>query len=137
MNRWLVKSDPDDYSAADLERDGSTCWDGVKNNTALIHIRNMRPGNEVLIYHSGKDKSVVAVAKVTSEPYPDPAGDDERFAVVDLSFTGWLSEPVPLKAIKTDDVFAEFDLVRISRLSVMPVPAPLFKKLVKMGGSVR
>ena len=137
MNRWLVKSDPDDYSAYDLERDGSTCWDGVRNNTALIHIRNMKSGDEVLVYHSGKDKAVIATAEITSNPYPDPKADDERFAVVDLKFIGWLAEPVPLKEIKADDAFADFELVRMSRLSVMPVKAPLFKKLIKMGGGLR
>lgn len=137
MNRWLLKSDPDDYSAIDLERDGTTCWDGVKNNTALIHIRNMQPGDAILIYHSGKDKALVATAEIVSAPYPDPNADNEKLAVVDLKFVAWVNEPVPLKTIKADEAFAEFELVRISRLSVMPVKATLYNKLLKMAGGLR
>ncbi len=132
MACWLLKSDPETYSFDDLERDRRTVWDGVRNNTALIHLRRMKKDDEVLIYHSGSDKAVVGVAKVSRGPYPDPTLQDPRCVVVDLAFSRRLSKPVPLSRIKADPTFASFDLVRISRLSVMPVAPPLWKRLLAM-----
>ena len=132
MKRWLFKSDPDDYSAGDLERDGRTEWDGVRNPTALKHLRSMSTGDQVLMYHSGPQKSVVATAVIVGEPYNDPADATGKLICVDIEFAKWLAEPVPLAAIKADPFFADFDLVRISRLSVMPVSSALWKRIVAM-----
>ncbi len=132
MARWLMKTEPNDYSFDDLEREGSTPWDGVRNATALIHLREMKPGDELLIYHTGKEKQAVGIAEVISVPYPDPSADDERYVVVDIEPRRRLANPVTLKEIKADPAFADFALVRISRLSVMPVPAPIWKKILSM-----
>ena len=134
MAHWLVKSDPDTYSAEDLAREKRTVWDGVKNATALNHIRAMQRGDDVFVYHSGKDKAIVALAQVVKGPYHDPQDDDEKLAVVDLKFVRWVAEPVTLKAIKADKRFADFALVRMSRLSVMPVPDNLWQPLMQMAG---
>jgi predicted RNA-binding protein with PUA-like domain len=137
MRRWLVKTEPDDYSAADLEADGRGGWDGVKNALAQQHLRSMRVGDEVFVYHTGKEKAIVAVATVVRAAYPDPSDDARQRRMVDLAFEAWLVTPVPLKDIKADDSFEEFDLVRISRLSVMPVKADVWRRLERMGGGRR
>ena len=133
MARWLAKTEPSDYSYDDLERDGATCWDGIKNATALIHLRKVKPGDELFVYHTGKERRVVGVARATSAAYPDPKLDDERWAVVDIEPVERLADPVTLAAIKEDEAFADFDLLRISRLSFMPVPAKLWRRILKMG----
>lgn len=133
MARWLLKTEPGDYSYDDLERDGSTCWDGIKNAGALIHLRKIKPGDELFVYHTGKERRIVGIARATSAAYADPALDDERWAVVDIEPSKRLAHPVALAAIKEDDAFAEFDLVRIGRLSAMPVPAKFWNRLLKMG----
>lgn len=133
MARWLMKSEPGDYSYEDLERDGGTRWDGIRNASALIHLRNVKPGDELFVYHTGKERRIVGIARATSAAYPDPTQDDERWAVVDVEPVRRLESPVSLAAIKADDAFADFDLVRISRLSVVPVPAKLWNRLLKMG----
>ncbi len=120
MAFWLVKSDPDDYSAADLERDGRTVWDGVRNALAQRHLRGMRPGDEVLLYHTGVEKAVVARAVVSGGPQEAADGSG---ATVELEFAGWLARPVPLAEIKADPALAGLALVRQGRLSVMPVTA--------------
>ena len=132
MAHWLIKTHPTDFSYSDLEKVKSTVWNGVSNNTALMHIRAMRRGDSVLIYHSGPEKSVIGRAEIVSDPYPDPKGTDKKLVVVDIAPAGRLAQPVPLDAIKKEKAFASFDLVRISRLSVMPVPAPMWKKLLLM-----
>ncbi len=133
MARWLIKTEPGDYAYADLERDGSTRWDGVKNPTALIHMRKVKAGDEFFVYHTGKEKAVVGVAKATTAAYPDPARDDERLVVFDLEPVEPLASPVTLKTLKADDAFADFDLIRNSRLSAMPVPAALWRRIRKLG----
>ena len=134
MNHWLLKSDPETYGFDDLERDKTTTWDGVRNNQTLIYLRQMKKDDLALIYHSGGDKHVVGLAEVIRGPYPDPKLEDRKLVVVDLKFKQRLPRPVTLAQIKADPDFLEFALVRISRLSVMPVPAPLWKKLRTMGG---
>lgn len=129
MSYWLLKTEPSDYSYADLERDGRTVWDGVANNAALKHMRAIREGDEALIYHTGKERRAVGVARVVSDPYPDPQSDDERLVVFDIEPRRELATPAPLAEIKQDPDFAAFDLVRIPRLSVMPVPPKLWRKL--------
>lgn len=121
MAYWLAKTEPDSYSYTDLERLGRDRWNGVKNFTALKHIGRMKPEDLVLIYHTGKEKAVVGVAEVVSSPYPDPSEDDKRFLVADVKPRYRLTRPVTLKEIKQNPAFAEWELVRQSRLSVMPV----------------
>ncbi len=127
-----MKTEPSEFSYSDLEREKRGVWDGVTNNTALIHLRAMRKGDRALIYHSGREKSLVGLADIVSDPYPDPKVGDAKVVVVDIAPAGRLPRPVPLGAIKKEKEFASFDLVRISRLSVMPVPPALWKKLLAM-----
>jgi predicted RNA-binding protein with PUA-like domain len=122
-NRWLLKTEPAAYSYESLVRDGRTTWDGVKNPLALKHLANVRRGDSVFVYHTGGEKAVVGVARATSEAYPDPKKNDAKLLVVDLEPQRSLANPVTLSAIKADRRFAGFDLVRLPRLSVMPVSA--------------
>lgn len=130
---WLVKTEPGEYAFEDLCREKRTVWDGVKNALALQHLRAMKRGDGVLIYHSGKPKAVVGLAQVVRGAYPDPEIDDPKRVVVDLEAGAPLPEPVPLQAIKQRPAFKEFALVRISRLSVMPVPEKLWTQILRMG----
>lgn len=134
MGYWLLKADPAVYGYADLERDGRTYWDGVSNNLALKHIRNMRKGDAALLYHSGKEKAVVAIVDIVSDPYPDPAGREERLVVFDVEPRKTLTRPVPLAEIKSQSQFQNFPLVRMPRLSVMPVPERFWKRILTMAG---
>jgi predicted RNA-binding protein with PUA-like domain len=133
-NYWILKTEPSSYSFDDLEGDTSTVWDGVKNAVALKNIRAMRAGDEALIYHTGGEKAAVGLASITSDPYPDPEADDERLVVVDLRVGRRLASPVTLAQVKADDAFADLGLVRQGRLSVVPVPAAQWKRLLRMGG---
>ena len=120
MAYFLAKSEPNVYSISDLERDGQTVWDGVKNNAALLAIRAMRPGDIALIYHSGGESSIVGTAEIVSEPRPDP--NVEKSWVVDLRYRGRVEPSVTLRQVKESGLFNDFALVRQSRLSTMPVP---------------
>lgn len=133
MNTWLFKTDPDTYAIADLEKAKRATWDGVANNTALIHLRRTAPGDEVLVYHSGGDKAVMGIARVVKGGYPDPKKKDPKLAVCDVEFVRRLAVPVPLAAMKAEKALAGFDLVRISRLSVMPV-SPAHRAVLKRLG---
>jgi predicted RNA-binding protein with PUA-like domain len=132
MAHWLMKTEPEDYSYGDLERERRTIWDGVRNNAALKNLRAVRRGDDVLIYHTGKEKQVVGVAKVVKGPHPDPEADDVKLVVVELRAFERLPRPVSLKEIKGEAAFSDFDLVRQPRLSVMPVPAPLWQRILDM-----
>lgn len=116
-----MKTEPGEYSYSDLEQAGRDVWDGVKNYAALKNIKNMRPGDLAFIYHTGKEKSVTGVACVASEPYPDPR--QEGLYLVDLTAGYRLNRPVSLAQIKSHPAFSNWELVRLPRLSVMPVPA--------------
>lgn len=131
---WIVKTEPSTYSFDQLEREKRATWDGVRNNLALKHLRQMRPGDRVLVYHTGDEKAVVGVAEVISEAYADPKQKDPKLAVVDLKAAGRLPRPVPLGEIKQQRAFADLGLVRMGRLSVMPASADQYARLVKMGG---
>jgi len=131
---WILKTEPSQYGFADLQRDGRARWDGVTNAVALKHLRAMHRGDRVLIYHTGDEKRMVGLATVAGEPYPDPAADDERVVVVDLEPNEVLPTPVTLAQVKADPAFAELALVRMSRLSVVPVPEPLYTRLLRMAG---
>lgn len=132
---WIVKSEPTAYAWEDLARDGVAVWDGVRNAQALIHLRAMRPGDRVLIYHSGDQKALVGLARVERGPYPDPAAGDPKLVVVDLVPDRALPRPVTLAAIKASGRFGDLGLVRQSRLSVMPVSAADWKALLKLAGA--
>jgi predicted RNA-binding protein with PUA-like domain len=132
---WIVKTEPSTYSFDELERRGKTVWDGVRNNLALKHLREMKPGDRVLVYHTGEEKAVVGIAEVVSPAYPDPKARDPKLAVVELKAAGRLARPVPLAEIKKDRAFADLALVRIGRLSVLPASADQFRRLLKLGGT--
>jgi predicted RNA-binding protein with PUA-like domain len=131
---WLLKTEPDQYAYADLERDSATVWDGVSNNAALKNIRDMRPGDLALIYHTGDERQVVGLAEVTSAPYPDPKAGDPKLVVVDVKALRPLARPVTLAAVKADSAFADFALVRQGRLSVVPVSPEQWARLMWMAG---
>jgi predicted RNA-binding protein with PUA-like domain len=132
--RWIVKTEPSSYSWATLEREGRTAWDGVRNAQALIHLRAMRTGDPVLVYHSGADKALVGLARVARGPYPDPAAGDPKLVAVDLAAERPLGRPVTLAAIKASGKFPGLALVRQGRLSVLPVSAVEWKGLMKLAG---
>jgi len=142
MATYLCKSEPDDYSYADLVRDKATIWDGVANPTACIHIRAIKKGDEILIYHTGKEKRIAGLAKVVSAVYPDPKRDDltakgdVKFPVFDIKpvKAAGIEDGATLKVIKVDGRFDEFPLVTMGRLSVMPVPKRIDNALRKMAG---
>src|SRR5207237_8082538 len=114
----------------DLVRDKRTTWDGVNNPVALGHLRAMRKGDEAFIYHTGTEKAIVGIARVLRDPYLDPKLPDPKRVVVELEAVRPLAKPIPLSAVKADQRFADFALVRISRLSVMPVSAEQWKALL-------
>ena len=118
---WILKTEPSTYAWDDLVRDGQTVWEGVANAAALIHLRAMQTGDEALIYHSGSGKAIVGVACITRGAYPDPKLNDPRRVVIDVQAHHPLKRPVTLAAIKADRGLAQLGLVRISRLSCMPV----------------
>jgi predicted RNA-binding protein with PUA-like domain len=126
---WLLKTEPSCYSWSDLEREKKATWDGVANATALKNIRAMKKGDLALIYHTGDERQAVGVAEETSAPYPNPKEDDEKLAVIDLKPKKKLAQPVGLHVIKADKTFAGWDLLRIGRLSVVPVPPVMWKRI--------
>jgi predicted RNA-binding protein with PUA-like domain len=130
--RWLLKTEPSEYPYAALEREGRAVWDGIRNALAQRHLRAIRTGDELLVYHTGAEKAVVGVARAVSDPYPDP--QDPRLAVFDLEPRGRLPRPVTLAAIKADPAFAGWELVRLSRLSVMPVGDRAWRRLRTLAG---
>ncbi|PYK37318.1 MAG: EVE domain-containing protein [Verrucomicrobia bacterium] len=134
-NFWLVKQEPSAYSWSDFVADGATKWTGVRNYAARNNLRRMRKGDEVLFYHSGDEKTVVGLAKVTRTAYPDPtAAGEEDWSAVDLAPIRPLRRPVTLRQIKDQPRLKKIQLVRQSRLSVMPLGAVEFRAIVRMGG---
>lgn len=123
MAYWLFKEEPEHYSLDQLFRDKRATWSGVKNNLAQKHLRSIKKGDQVFYYHTGKEKAVVGVMVVVKGPYPDPKEKEEKLVVVDVKPVRRLERPVTLAEIKANKKFADFALVRISRLSVMPVTA--------------
>jgi len=132
MARWLLKTEPSTYSFDQLVKDKKTTWDGVANATALKNIRTMKKGDLALIYHTGDERQAVGIAEVTSSPYADPKEDDEKLAVIDLKPKKKLAQPVSLDVIKADKTFAGWDLLRIGRLSVVPVPPAMWKRIEEL-----
>jgi predicted RNA-binding protein with PUA-like domain len=131
---WLVKEEPANYSFDDLLRDGSTVWSGVRNPVAQKHLQSMRKGDRIFFYHTGDVKAIVGIAKAGGAPYPDPADKSGKMYAIDVEPVRKLKSPVTLAAVKADRAFATFPLVRISRLSVMPVTDDEWKRLEAMAG---
>lgn len=130
---WLLKTEPSTYAFSDLVRDKRAVWDGVSNALALKHLRSMKRGDFAFIYHTGGEKQIIGIAQVTSDPYPDPKEKDPRLVVVDLKPQERLRRPVTLAEVKAIPEFRDFELVRMGRLSVMPVSELRWKKLLHMG----
>jgi predicted RNA-binding protein with PUA-like domain len=124
---FLVKEEPSNYAFAAFQKDGGATWTGVKNPLAQKHLRSIKKGDLVFYYHTGDERTVVGIAKAKGDAYPDPADDTGRAHVVDLVPVKALPRPVTLAEIKADKRFADFALVRMSRLSVMPVSADQWK----------
>ncbi len=132
---WLVKQEPEAYSWADLVRDGVTAWTGVRNYQARNHLRAMRRGDPVLFYHSVSEKQVVGLARVAREHYADPTADEGDWSVVDIEPVRDLPQPVTLAQLKADPVTAGMPLIRQTRLSVLPVSAAEFDRVLALGGA--
>jgi len=132
-NFWLVKQEPSSYSWSDLKKEGKTNWTGVRNYTARNNLRKMRQGDEVLFYHSGEDKAVVGIARVKRPAYPDPTASEGDWSAVDLVPIKALARPVTLAEIKQSPRLRKMQLIRQSRLSVMPLTKVEFNGIIKMG----
>lgn len=140
MNYWLMKTEPETFSFEDLVKDGKTMWDGVRNFQARNHMKSMKKGDQVLIYHSVSDKALVGIAEVSKEHYPDPTfkpapGKNNDWVVVDLVPVKKLKRAITLAEIKDTPALAELALVRQGRLSVMPLEKKHFDLLVKMSNA--
>jgi predicted RNA-binding protein with PUA-like domain len=131
---WLVKQEPSSYSWSDFVAEGETSWTGVRNYTARNNLRKMRTRDEVLFYHSGDDKAVIGIAKVTRTAYPDLTAKEDDWSTVDLAPVKPLRRPVTLREVKANPRLKGIPLVRQSRLSVMPVAESEFREIVEMGG---
>lgn len=130
MNYWLMKTEPETFSWDDLVRDKKTSWDGVRNFQARTHLKNIKKGDEVFFYHTGDEKAVVGIAKVTREQYPDPT--DNAWISVEIVPVKKLKKPVTLAQIKSDRRLSDMVLVKASRLSVQPVKSEEFDMIVAL-----
>lgn len=130
---WLVKSEPSVYAYARLAKEGRTVWDGIRNYTARNSLREMKEGDEVLYYHSGDERAVVGVAKVVKAAYPEKTKDEGDWVVVDLAPVRALPKAVPLADIKAEKSLAGIGLVRMGRLSVMPLEKAEFDRILALG----
>jgi len=131
---WLLKTEPDEYSFDDLLRDGATAWDGVRNATAQMHLRAMAAGDACVIYHTGEERRAVGLARVERAPYPDPADPTGKAVLVDVRAGERLARPVSLEQLKALPIFAESPLLRIGRLSVVPLTAEQLAALRQAAG---
>jgi len=135
VNYWLAKQEPSGprgYNFSTLEKEKTTVWDGVHNNLALKHMRNMKKNDLVMYYHTGDEREIVGIMTVTSKPYPNPEEDNERFVVVDVKYKKRLKNPVSLKLMKKEKSFKNWELLRISRLSVMPEPTDIWNTIIRI-----
>lgn len=137
MAYWLLKTEPGEFSAHDIAKGGKHVWDGVANATALIHLRNFAVGDQAFIYHTGSEKQIVSIVEITKAAYPDPKRkgperESGKFVVVGLCHLEMLEAPVPLALIKSHKEFAEWDLVRIGRLSVVPTSEAQWNKVFEL-----
>jgi predicted RNA-binding protein with PUA-like domain len=134
MAYWLVKSEPGTYSWDNLVKEKQTCWSGVRNYAARLHLRNMKKGDEVFFYHSNEGTAIVGIARVARESYQDPTTTDDRWVAVDLKPVRKLKNPVPIDRIKKEKRLASMALVRIGRLSVQPVSEAEWKVVMELTG---
>ena len=134
MTKWLLKSEPDVYSWDQLVADGETVWNGVRNNTARLNLRAMKEGDEAFFYHSNIGKEVVGVCRISREAYPDPTDESGQWVTVSVQPVRKLESPVTLAAMKAEPALAEFQLIRQSRLSVVPVRDDEWAQVLKMSG---
>ncbi|HEU5181738.1 MAG TPA: EVE domain-containing protein [Candidatus Polarisedimenticolia bacterium] len=134
IQRWILKTEPSEYSFGDLQNKKRDTWSGVRNPLALKYLRSARAGDLALVYHTGKEKSAVGIARIVGAPYPDPAAKDSNLTVVDLEPVRPLDHPVPLAEIKRNPKLKSLELLRISRLSVSPVSREHWNILMKMSG---
>ena len=135
VSYWLAKQEPNGprgYNILQLQKDKKTVWDGVHNNLALKHIRNMKKGDLVFFYHTGEERQIVGIMSVISDPYPNPEEYNERFVVVNVKFKKLFKNPVTLDEMMEQKKFKSWELLRISRLSVMPVPATIWNAILKI-----
>lgn len=133
MKHWLVKSEPFKYSFGDLQRDGETFWDGVRNYAARIHLNSMKVGDKVMFYHSNEGLAVMGIAKVTKAAFPDPTSDDPQWVAVNIAPVKAFKRPVTLAEIKAHPALQNIALVRIGRLSVMPLMKEEFEIIEALG----
>jgi predicted RNA-binding protein with PUA-like domain len=132
MANWLFKEEPTNYSYDDLVRDGRTAWQGVRNPVAQRHLRSVKKGDRIFFYHTGKEKAVVGIAKALGDAYLDPDDTSGKLYALDVGPVKKLTSPVTLASIKADKAFAQFELTRIPRLSVMPVDEDTWERIVRM-----
>jgi len=132
MNYWLCKQEPSTYNMDLLQKEKTTTWDGVHNNLAIKHIGMMKKDDQAFFYHSGDEKQIVGIMEITSNPYPNPKEKNPRFVVVDVKYKKRLDRPVTLAEIKTNPKFRGWELLRISRLSVMPVPSQIWSEILQI-----
>jgi predicted RNA-binding protein with PUA-like domain len=132
MADWLFKEEPTHYSYADLERDGGTLWNGIDNNLARKHLRSVKAKDRILYYHTGKEKAIVGIMRAVSDAGPDPESADPKAVSVQVAPLRRLPQPVSLAVVKNDPQLADWELVRISRLSVMPVTKSQWKRIEEL-----
>ena len=135
VNYWLVKQEPLVYNFTALEKEKKTVWDGVHNNLAIKYLNAMKKGDQALFYHTGNEKQIVGIIAITSSPYPNPREYDKRYVVVDVEPIKPLKRPVTLEEMKKEPLFKNWELLRISRLSVMPVPKNIWDIIMKKSNS--
>jgi len=134
VNYWLAKQEPSGprgYPFDQLKKEKTTVWDGVHNNLALKHINSMKKGDLCIFYHTGDERQAVGIMEITKNPYSNPKEDNKRFVVVDVKYKKPLKRPVTLDEMKKEKKFKDWELLRISRLSVMPVPKPIWDEIIK------
>ena len=135
INYWLAKQEPTGprgYNISTLQKEKTTVWDGVHNNLALKHMRNMKKGDQIIYYHTGDERQAVGIMSVITNPYPNPEEDNVRFVVVNVKFKKKFQKPVSLEQMKKEKSFKNWELLRIARLSIMPVPKSIWDKIIKM-----
>lgn len=131
-NYWLCKQEPSTYSIEQLKKEKTTVWDDVHNNLALKHMTQMKKGDLAFFYHTGDEKQVVGIMEIISNPHPNPKEKNPRFVVMDVKYKKHLDNSVTLTQIKTNKKFKDWELLRISRLSVMPVPSQIWEEILKI-----
>jgi len=135
INYWLAKQEPSGprgYNLSTLQKEKTTVWDGVHNNLALKHMRNMKKGDQIIYYHTGDERQAVGIMSVITNPYPNPEEDNDRFVAVNVKFKRKFQKSVSLEQMKKEKSFKNWELLRIARLSVMPVPKNIWDKIIKM-----